>query len=1738
MSARNVQSDTSRVIVKNPLLSAVAGSIDDFVNSSILLPAAAPVVVATPSPPPPSSLQPHGSKENRDATKSVIYGTEPPAALDSDKFSEISLDQSVDADTSSNQPQEYNPLQNLDTFYPVVTDEQQHQQRDENIFSPATAIKDSLSQLPGVLPGVASSVFSSFSSILKGHTSPHPPGKENYTTSEPTNYAGQLTGGPEINSVNPYPCFYDQSIHQANQQQSEVVPPVVPTFYSPTDPTIQRPEASLSPSSDGNLYRLKERKKLYAPIPGLVNNHLNPIASKQQPSSSPIQPPNPSASPAPVQPAATSQNSSFSISSFFSGAPLLDKVLPNTANINQESTQPFDYNSSQQSVASASQFFNPNQFAATDSQQQVPSSIDTFSRSSTDSPFIVSAPPLQTTSIANSQLPPPPPSSQTATITSFNLNPFQKSATQPQRQLPVPSSPPQIFNDNALPLQPSSSTQQASATTQPPENSAAPIAQFFDPNQFVTANLQQPIPTNSTDNRAQPIFESGETFHEQSIGVSAQPPPLPTSSIQQQPSPIASQQPEQVSPAPLAQFFNPNQFSSTNLQEPTPSDQPSQPLLDTPFNLPPSASPNSFNLNPYQKPATPLHPSASTSPALVQQSAIPPSYLPPNATPSVSYRLQGKPLYKQAKRVAPPAQPANQPLLFNPVTPQSVPTSNFQIFNPLVFDNTQEQQVPSTPVASPLAQIPNVSIAPSNPSPVVPISSSLPPPPSNTQIFSPSIPTAQTPPVQIASALTPTTQLPNIQASQPASVEPLPVSSFNPFSQPSPASDRNEVNQEAAVSQNPFHSNLFDASPNPVFNTEQVVPSHLNSFFGDADQQSDSTELQHSNIVQAPIENSIPIQSLEDENVVNTEIKHEPLETIGEPTIQNFFQPIPFNPFQQQTHTDFDLKNTEPRDNNANIENINTGIQHLTLDKENNFNEESVVRQPVDVAILKPIETSTFDPTSFFNNNPTDSVSQNPSNVSEFQIQNFFNEPPPLSETQENVQEKNFNFIRTNLLNKRIERIANAETASPETLSIASVIAEPASSAQSETSYIEPPTTDVTAQLVTPTDQSLQSNQDQADGINIYNWLNKQEPPNTMATTPNERTSTPTTSTSTNIAYRPVYKHWFYKTTSESKRIWTPFSFPDSMLLEEAFLNKDKEIVTTDGGRFDVNIPKRTRHAVYWSTEDSEVRRCSWFYKGVDFRLIPYEENVAEQLEEEYREASHTGEWQRKIPLTTGETVIFNGPSDILHFLQSQSTDGWNNAVNTEVRPRAVKRGTDEFTIEDGEPEQIDHLLFMVHGIGSACDLKFRKVEEVVDEFRLMALQLIQSHYRSSCDQGIVGRVEVLPISWHSELHSEESGIDEKLKSITLESIPKLRHFTNDTLLDILFYTSPVFCQQIIEAVSGNMNKCYAKFCERNPSFHGSVSVSGHSLGSVILFDLLQHQRVEIENSENLDNANHVKSPLKRHCSQQINYTIGNAGTGQPYITYPQLSFQPKHFFALGSPIGMFVTIRGIDALGLDFKLPTTEHFFNVFHPYDPVAYRFEALINSELQTMRPVLVPHHKGRKRMHLELRETVARVGADIKQKILQTLRSTIDTVYSYTTLHKGPNDTKAITQEVNKVIEEQLNLDELETSANTSSASSEIDTGETDLALGKINGGRRIDYVLQEAPLEIINEYLFALTSHVGYWSSEDATLFIMKEIYTSLGVQADSKIPQATMTIERPSPANSVKSSPTTSKDNS
>lgn len=47
-----------------------------------------------------------------------------------------------------------------------------------------------------------------------------------------------------------------------------------------------------------------------------------------------------------------------------------------------------------------------------------------------------------------------------------------------------------------------------------------------------------------------------------------------------------------------------------------------------------------------------------------------------------------------------------------------------------------------------------------------------------------------------------------------------------------------------------------------------------------------------------------------------------------------------------------------------------------------------------------------------------------------------------------------------------------------------------------------------------------------------------------------------------------------------------------------------------------MHLKKRQRVAVYWEEEVSEVRRCTWFYKGdKDNKYIPYSETFSKELE-------------------------------------------------------------------------------------------------------------------------------------------------------------------------------------------------------------------------------------------------------------------------------------------------------------------------------------------------------------------------------------------------------------------------------------------------------------------------------------------------------------------------------------------
>lgn len=728
---------------------------------------------------------------------------------------------------------------------------------------------------------------------------------------------------------------------------------------------------------------------------------------------------------------------------------------------------------------------------------------------------------------------------------------------------------------------------------------------------------------------------------------------------------------------------------------------------------------------------------------------------------------------------------------------------------------------------------------------------------------------------------------------------------------------------------------------------------------------------------------------------------------------------------------------------------------------------------------------------------------------------------------------------------------------------------------------------------------------------------------------PMEHTQRPTTfsqseqpiSSSPLGVYVPVKPHWFYNKEIEEKSVWLPFSMLDSINLEEAATRQatsgGEVTVTTDGGRYDVNVHMRLRQPVYWKEAPSKVRRCTWFYKleGQN-RFVPYEEEVASILEEHFSRAVTTGAWHQRLQLPGDQTVVMHNASVMVHFLPSSHPDEWGNVNEGQTRPRVVKRGVEEVdTIEDGEPSQIDHLVFVVHGVGSVCDFRFRSVEECLDDIRSISLGLLRSHFSIPSQEGKIGRIEFLPVSWHSTLHGDATGIDSALKHITLKSIPKLRHFTNDTLLDILFYTSPVYCQTIVDTVGSEINRIYWKFKERNPGFSGTIALAGHSLGSLILYDILSHQdnphestpqgcdndvvapeqfvpselslfseepeekpesredmsvesifqellledylskiheeQIDLETlkmcsegdlkemglpmgprkkllsymkelsqkqsqqkAEMVSNSKvvqHVQPTAqgpalsqvghKRESVASVNYAMGTAGTGQLSVSYPKIDFHPSCFFALGSPIAMFLVVRGNETLGEDFRLPTCPAFFNIFHPFDPVAYRMESLVDPTF-TANPVLIPHHKGRKRMHLELKESLSRMGSDLKQRFLDSLRYTWNSLNEFARAHRPtPAQVEA---EVDRVLQEQFTRQDDSVETESTVTVSDLQ-GIEDIGVGQLNGGRRIDYVLQEKPIESFNEYLFALASHACYWESEDTVLLMLKELYALQGV---------------------------------
>ncbi|KAJ5919006.1 hypothetical protein N7466_009949 [Penicillium verhagenii] len=355
-----------------------------------------------------------------------------------------------------------------------------------------------------------------------------------------------------------------------------------------------------------------------------------------------------------------------------------------------------------------------------------------------------------------------------------------------------------------------------------------------------------------------------------------------------------------------------------------------------------------------------------------------------------------------------------------------------------------------------------------------------------------------------------------------------------------------------------------------------------------------------------------------------------------------------------------------------------------------------------------------------------------------------------------------------------------------------------------------------------------------------------------------------------------------------------------------------------------------------------------------------------------------------------------------------------NPAELEEQARRQEEQEMEDLREVDGEDREreVDHLVLVTHGIGQRLGLRLESINFIHDVNVLR--KTLKGVYKASPDLQALNsafgdsdgncRVQVLPVCWRHLLDFPYRGVRQNRKEldltdadtleddaypsladITLESVPAVRNLISDLAMDVLLYQSG-YCEHISNIVRQECNRILHLYKKRNPSFKGSVSLCGHSLGSAILFDILCHQPSDVDGSK------------EKNIRAEGNENVQDRGSGGSNA----LDFECEEFFCLGSPIALFQMLKGKTIAGysplsakghksaLDGELgsnafgsfkgstrdsngadgtdntaidsaPKCHDLYNIFHPSDPVSYRIEPLVSPAMASLKPQPLPSVK---------------------------------------------------------------------------------------------------------------------------------------------------------------------------------
>ncbi|XP_032773087.1 phospholipase DDHD1 isoform X2 [Rattus rattus] len=464
------------------------------------------------------------------------------------------------------------------------------------------------------------------------------------------------------------------------------------------------------------------------------------------------------------------------------------------------------------------------------------------------------------------------------------------------------------------------------------------------------------------------------------------------------------------------------------------------------------------------------------------------------------------------------------------------------------------------------------------------------------------------------------------------------------------------------------------------------------------------------------------------------------------------------------------------------------------------------------------------------------------------------------------------------------------------------------------------------------------------------------------------------------------------------------------------------EPVCVRGGLYEVDVTQGECYPVYWNQADKiPVMRGQWFIDGT---WQPLEEEESNLIEQEHLSCFRGQQMQENFDIEMsksidGKDVVYHTPPFSLPSLfkwrgYKESTDAtglkrkrsqavhsfklsrnhvdwhsmdevylYSDATTSKIArtvtqklgfSKASSSGTrlhrgyvEEATLED-KPSQTSHIVFVVHGIGQKMDQG--RIIKNTAMMREAARKIEEKHFANHATH-----VEFLPVEWRSKLTLDGDTVD----SITPDKVRGLRDMLNSSAMDIMYYTSPLYRDELVKGLQQELNRLYSLFCSRNPDFEekgGKVSIVSHSLGCVITYDIMMgwnpvrlYEQL-LQKEEELPDERWM-SYEERHLLDELYITKRRLreiedrlhGLKAPSGSQtPALKFKVENFFCMGSPLAVFLALRGIrpgNTGSQDHILPREicNRLLNIFHPTDPVAYRLEPLILKHYSNISPVQI-------------------------------------------------------------------------------------------------------------------------------------------------------------------------------------